>query len=110
MKSVIKALALFVFLFTSWVQAHPTHEKEQTIFKDQAVDTATYHIKRLVKKGKLDESWEKDNVVSAMLELRDSRQIWIVSYTKSKQGNDNKTLYIFLTKTGYFISTNFTGK
>ena len=107
---IILGLSLTFVLFTGWANAHPEHDKPQTIFEEQARTTATYHVKRLIEKGQLDKSWEAVKATNAVLERIDSRLRWIVSFANPNPGKDEKTLFIFLTNTGYYLSTNFTGK
>jgi hypothetical protein len=112
MKNMIQIILLsFIFISVS-VDAHPDgHEKPQAISKEQAITTATYRIKLMVENGTLDKSWGSAKVENTVFERRDSRFNWIVSFDVPKKTDENKKiLFVYLTSTGYFISTNFTGK
>lgn len=111
MKSFVQIISLCFIFFSALANAHSGgHDQPQTIYEEEAITTATYHIKRLINQGQLTNDWETAKASSAILERRDSRMNWIVSFIKPEQKNDKQTLYIFLTNTGYYLSANFTGK
>jgi len=112
MKNLIILLSLVFALSTGLANAHVEHdEKPPIITESQALNIAALHVKNLVRTGKLDKSWEVIAANDAIFERRNSRFNWIVSFVDSTQEDDaNKTLFVFLTNTGYFLSTNFTGK
>lgn len=111
MKHFIKAILLSFILLSAFTNAHPDgHGKPQIMYKEQAIATAKHHIYRLIKSGDLDQSWGTIKASSAILERRESRMEWIVSFSNQGQVEGKGTLFIFLSNTGFFISNNFTGK
>jgi len=111
MKNILQFLILVSLTLTGLISAHPGgHDKPQTIYKDQAITTATYRIEQLIKKQQLDKSWQEVKATDAIYKRRDARYTWIVSFSNPEQDKDKQTLYVFLTGEGYFITTNFTGK
>jgi len=109
MKNIIQLTLLSLVFFSALTYAHSEgHDKPQTIQKEQAIKTADYHVKRLIEKGEIDKSWEMIRASSAVLERRESKMNWIVTFNNPEEADENKkTLSVFLTNTGYFISTNF---
>ncbi|MFT5099197.1 MAG: hypothetical protein ACJA2O_003209 [Candidatus Azotimanducaceae bacterium] len=111
MKQIIQTIMISLVFLSAYVNAHPgDHEQPETIQKEQAVTTATNQIKQLVEDGELDVSWETINASDAVLVRRDSRMKWIISFVNPSQEKENSTLYIYLTNTGNYLSTNFTGE
>lgn len=112
MKKLIILISLTFTFFTGPVNAHMDHDaKPVTINEEQAATVASYHIKRLVKAGTIDTLWQTVEAQGAVLERRNSRYSWIISFVNPQQEDDaQKTLYIFLSNSGYFLAKNFTGK
>jgi len=112
MKNIIQLILLAFVFFSALINAHSAgHDKPQTIYEEQAITTASQHVKRLIEKGEIDKSWEMIKASNAVLERKESRMNWVVTFNNPKEADENKkSLSIFLTNTGYFISMNFTGK
>lgn len=111
MKKLIQLLALSIILFYGVISAHVYHDEEPlTINEQQALNAASYQLERLVKLGQVDQSWQSVESTSAVYTRRESRYGWKISFTDPNQEKDKKILFVFLSKTGNFLSTNFTGK
>jgi len=111
MKKLLQLLGVTLVLYTGFSIAHPSHDKLQTINKEQAIISATQQIKELVDAGTLKKSWVLAKVSKTVFERRDSRLTWNVSFDNTEVADEKqKILYIYLTNTGYYISSDFTGE
>ncbi|TQV84335.1 DUF6488 family protein [Aliikangiella coralliicola] len=112
LKNKLYVIILLFTVLTGWINAHPKHDKKPALItQSQALSTASHHVKRLVKSGKLGKSWKDAIAVKAAMERRSSRDVWVVSFNRQVDGGQkDKTLYVFLTNTGYYNHNNFTGK
>jgi len=117
-----KVLILMAFICGGYSFAGPGHghghshggdhghsHGTQKISEKKAQSVAKSHILRLIKKGKIDKSWEQASFDKAAKKPFGSRMEWIVTHSNSK-GVKGKKLYVFLSETGGFIAANFTGK
>jgi len=110
MKSLIKITLLSFTFFMAIANAHPNgHDKPQTIYEEQALTIASYRVKKLVENSVLEKSWATIKASSAVLKRRGAKMNWIISFDDPKQMEDKQKLFIFLSHTGYYLSTNFTG-
>ena len=108
MKLFLQSIVLTIGLFAGMANSHPSHDEPQTIDRQQAVTMATYFMQRQVKTGKLGESWESTEAADSTFGRRDSRMGWIVSFNNPEQTDkDKQTFFVFMTSTGYLLSSGF---
>lgn len=68
------------------------------------------HVERLVKSGKIDQSWKSSIFEKSEKKTFAGEVKWVVTF-KNEKGVKGKILFIFLSKkTGAFVAANFTGK
>ena len=94
---------------------HSHDHSKKAISQEQAKILGKKEIAKLVKKGKLDASWNKANFTYSEKKKFGKRTEWVLSYENKKgvkgvKGVKGKKLYVFLTLSGKFIAANFTGK
>lgn len=77
--------------------------------KKSSVEIGQCHIRRLIKKGKINSSWSSASHKESVAKEFKGRREWVVTFDNQK-GVKGKTLYIFLNLRGGFIAANFTGK
>lgn len=80
---------------------------------DQATanSKATKIIAGFIKQKKLDKSWADTKVNSSEQKTFNARREWVVSFVNEKITDAKKRkLYVFLTLSGDYIATNYTGK
>ena len=111
MKTLILA---FIITLTSLSFAGPGHGHSHAhhapmIKQDKTQEIGQYHVKRLIKAGKLDSSWMKSTFEKSELKTFSGQKEWVVSF-KNDKGVKGKVLYIFLKTSGEFVAANFTGK
>jgi hypothetical protein len=77
----------------------------------EPVAVALKHVKLLLKKGKIEKSWEEVEEGTGKMQQFGKRSEWIVTFNNPQAKEPSKrTLYLFLTLTGKYIAANFTGK
>jgi len=84
------------------------HDHDMEISKDQVIEKASGYVDKLIKKGKLDASWEQ---IAPMGVKENDAHEWVVTYSNPEiEDSEKQTLYMFLTLSGKYIAANFTGK
>lgn len=77
----------------------------------QAEEAAKKNVARLVKKGKIDKSWQTIGVAKSEKKKFGKNMEWVVSFNNKNISDPKKqTLYIFLSLTGNYIAANHSGK
>lgn len=91
--------------------AHSGGHPATTIEASEAVAVALKHVKLLVKKGKIEKSWEEVDDGWGKIKKFGKRNEWVVTL-KNSRANDpaKRTLYFFFSLKGDYIAANFTGK
>ncbi len=91
--------------------AHSDGHVSSAIEEQEAVTVALKHVKLLVKKGKIEKSWEEIENGTGKIKEFGGRAEWVVTIKNSQVKDPMKsTLYFFLTLKGKYIAANFTGK
>lgn len=85
-----------------------SHSHVAPIGEDKVKVRAQEEIARLIKKGKLEDSWEKAELVSSEKKAFKGKEEWLVTY--KNEVSEKKSLFIFLSLSGKFIAANHTGK
>lgn len=76
-----------------------------------AIKRAELHVNSMVKRGKLDKSWEGAKSTGATQQDFGKGPEWVVSFKNDKVSDvEKQNLYVFYTLTGHYLATNFTGK
>ena len=75
----------------------------------EAKEAGQFHIERLVKIKKIDQSWLKGIFDKSEQKMFGKKTEWVVTFLNEK-GVKGKKLYIFLKPSGEFVAANFTGK
>ncbi|TNF27001.1 MAG: hypothetical protein EP319_12615 [Deltaproteobacteria bacterium] len=124
MKTILTTLALsFSFLLYAGPGSNHSHghshdhghshshseKKMKPVSKEEAGLIGKQHVHRLIKNGKIDESWSKSLIGTTEQKTFGKQQEWVVTFDNEK-GKKGKKLYIFLTLSGKFVAANFTGK
>lgn len=89
--------------------SHKHSDKIILIKKEKTFALGRKQIKRLVKAGKLEISWETAEFKKSEKKNFKGQEEWVVVF-KNKKSTQGETLYIFLTLSGKFVAANFTGK
>ena len=109
---------IFALLISASTYAGPGHGHSHghshshaapSLAQDKTVTTGKFHVDRLVRQGKLHESWENAKHDASVKKKFGHRVEWVVTFLNDK-GVKGKKLYIFLKESGEFIAANFTGK
>lgn len=113
-KTTVIVMALtFTTLYAGGNHAHGNgHGHTQTeVNKDSIKNTANKELTRLVKYGKIDDSWKNRPILNMKKKQFHHNMEWVVSY-KNKDIKDTKkqTLYIFVSLYGQITGANYTGK
>ena len=123
MKLIKNLLVIMPFLFTGNLYAGSGHSHDKdgghsnhghshgTVSKARVIKKAKYKISRLVKKGKVDNSWKGLNPVSVTQKKFGKKMEWVVEF--HNQGIKDATkqkLFVFYSLDGHYIATNYTGK
>lgn len=85
-----------------------THSHEAQISNDKIKSRAQEEIMRLIKKGKLEDSWSKAEFISSERKIFKGKEEWLVTYRND--ASEKKNLFIFFSASGKFIAANHTGK
>ena len=86
-----------------------SHGNQKVISKAKTISVGRYHVKRLVKAGKIDKSWLQ-SIHDKSIEKKYGKRIeWVVTFDNAR-GVKGKKLYIFLKLSGDFVAANFSGK
>ncbi|MDH5324698.1 MAG: DUF6488 family protein [Gammaproteobacteria bacterium] len=81
------------------------------VSQDQAEKAAFSQIKRLVKKGKIDASWNQAKLAKAEKRKFGKKLEWVISFNNDKiKDSGKKTLYVFLSLSGEYVAANYSGK
>ncbi|NOS36368.1 MAG: hypothetical protein GQ522_07025 [Deltaproteobacteria bacterium] len=113
--SIILLIMIGAFAFNitcpATSSAHSDGHRGTAIKESEAVAVALKHVKLLLKKGKIEKSWEEVDEGTGKLKQFGKSQEWVVIIKNSKAKDPAKrTLYFFLTLQGKYIAANFTGK
>ncbi|GAA5442792.1 hypothetical protein Misp06_00967 [Microbulbifer sp. NBRC 101763] len=111
MNKLIRVICVSVTLgFANLAFAHGDHERDNfaTVSMVEAKGIASQEVARLIKEGKLNESWSGKPLNAAMQRVDNQRQ-WVVS-TQGKDGGLDKILKVFLSTEGYFLSFKVTDR
>ena len=113
--SIVLFIIIGIFTFSAvspaTSSAHSDGHGGPAIKEPEAVAVALKHTKHLVKRGKVEKSWEEIEEGTGKLKPFGKSQEWVVTIVNSKAKDPAKrTLYFFLTLQGKYIAANFTGK
>lgn len=90
-------------------QSKKHSHKKKHVSKEETLKIAKLNIVRLIRKGKLDKSWE-NTVCENPERKRFGKKVEWALICHNEKGVKGKKLYIFLSLSGEFIAGNFTGK
>ncbi len=89
---------------------HNHNHTADTINQEMAKQKAKEIIRSLIKKNKIDQSWQSISAHTAEQKPFDGRTEWVVIFSNHKISDPKKQkLYIFLTLHGEYIAANHTG-
>lgn len=90
---------------------HGHGHSHDPVTQSQAEQVAMESVSMLIKKGKIDDSWQSVSVANAEKKKFGDRTEWVISFKNDKITDaSKKTLYVFLSLTGEYIAANYTGK
>ena len=89
---------------------HKHPHKSQRVSEKKTVELAKFHIDRLIKENKLDESWRSAVYAKTDEKEFSGRAEWVVTFDNEKADSGKRKLFIFLKLSGEFIAANFSGK
>ncbi|MEX1099174.1 MAG: DUF6488 family protein [Bacteriovoracaceae bacterium] len=90
-------------------RSHGHSHQANAVSKEKTVEIGKNHVERLIKKGKIDDSWKSAKHDKSEKKKYGDRVEWVVTFNNEK-GVKGKKLYIFLKESGEFVAANFTGK
>ncbi|WP_445357184.1 DUF6488 family protein [Microbulbifer sp. ANSA002] len=105
MNKLIRVICVSVTLgFANLAFAHGDHERDNfaTVSMVEAKGIASQEVARLIKEGKLNESWS-DKPLSAAIQRVNNQRQWVVT-AKEQGGVLNQQLQVFLSTEGYFLT------
>lgn len=106
--------SLFLMFFSVTVMAGAGHDHShghEAISQGQAELVATENVRRLVEKGKLDESWRSIKFSKIEKKTFSGQPEWVVVFNNDNIADPKKrTLYVFLSIGGDYLAANYTGK
>lgn len=108
MKNIIKLLiTAFILTFgTTNLMAGAGHSHNADEAKIER--NAKAKIVNLIKKQKLDTSWNESKLVSMKKKLYGGKSEWIVTYKNNQVADTSRqTIYVYLTSYGKVIGANF---
>ena len=113
--SIVLFIIIGIFTYSAVCPAtSPAHSDGHggaAIKEQDAVAVALMHVQLLVKKGKIEKSWDEIEEGTGKLKQFGKSQEWVVTIKNSQVKDPTKrTLYFFLTLQGKYIAANFTGK
>lgn len=109
------------FLFVLFVLSSPvafagpgggdhSHEPASPISEGEALKTASGVVAEIVSKGKLDKSWGMVKPKKIIQKTFKKGAEWVVTFDNPKVENkEKKTLYVFLSLSGRYLGSNFSG-
>ncbi len=107
--SLIISLSVFAGPGGGHSHTHGHSHEAPAIKKEKTSELGKFHIERLIKAKKIEDSWKQANYSGSEKKKFGKRTEWVVTFDNEK-GIKGKKLYIFLTLSGDFIAANFTGK
>ena len=114
MKKIILSLIFsgLMGLNSATVFAGPGHAHSHgPISKQKAIAKAEQQLAKLVKKGKVDKSWQGKQASSAEQKTYNGEKEWLVTFKNPDLSDKSKqTLYMFFKIDGHYLATNYTGK
>jgi hypothetical protein len=113
----MKSLVLFLTIILSTISfagpggghSHGHSHGASQIKKEKTVEIGRSQIERLIKDGKINESWKKATFDKSEKKSFKGIKEWVVTFNNAK-GIKGKKLYIFLKLSGEFVAANFSGK
>jgi uncharacterized protein YdeI (BOF family) len=115
MKTLATVIALSVLLCTTPVMAGSGHDHgysqaQKAVSSKQAGSLAVKKVKELADAGKIDSSWSGLKVSTIEQKTFSHDPEWVVMFVNDKIAETEKQkLYVFLTLSGSYIATNYTG-
>ena len=105
--SILVALGAVV---SAPASAHEGHHEPVT--KDVATQRGVNQIEKLVNEGKLEASWKtKAALQSAELRQKGNIKEWALVYSNpNAKEASQQTFYVFLSESGRYLASNFTGR
>ena len=109
--AVIIIIVLPLLAFTAI--AGPGHDHSHShdpVTQQEAEQLAMKQVERLVKKGKIDNSWQSMPVSTVETKQFGDSTEWVVAFNNQSLPDPAKqTLYVFLSMSGEYLAANFTG-
>lgn len=103
---ILSLLSLTVIAGTGHDHGHLHEEINQA----KAKVKATKVVASFIKDKKLDKSWKAIKVNSAEKKIFQGRSEWVITFVNKTISDIKKQkLYVFLTLTGDYVATNYTG-
>lgn len=113
-KTLFAAMIAVALLFTLRPAiAGPGHDHshDHEISEARAVTVAREAVTNLVKKSKLDSTWNEAAHVSVDRKAFGDSAEWVVSLRNTSSADKTKhNLYVFISLKGKYLAANFTGK
>jgi len=114
LKTLLLGLTLGLFSVTAIAGGGHDHghgHSHEPVDQTTANSKATKIIASFIKQKKLDKSWAGITVNASEKKMFHGKQEWVVSFVNKKVTDAKKRkLYVFLTLSGDYIATNYTGK
>lgn len=87
------------------------HSHAKKVSRHFVVREAKRKVKSLVRRGKIEKSWNPAQVPTIVKRRYRHGHEWVVIFTNDKAADKSKqTLYLFYTLKGDYLAANFTGK
>lgn len=109
---ILCTLTLLLFSCSfAYAGAGHSHAPVTPVTEQQAIVKATTIVKTLVKKGKVDNSWQEITALSSNKQMTKGGQEWLITFNNPQIADQGKqTLYVFLNLGGEYIAANYSGK
>ena len=89
--------------------SHSHSHSKKSILKEKTREIGRHHVERLIKSGKIDDSWKNSIFDKSEKKTFGNKTEWVITFD-NKKGVKGKKLYIFLKLSGEFVAANFSGK
>ncbi len=113
MRRMILCLLAMFALVTTMAHAGSGHDHGPApeINRQQAVKKAKDIVAKLVRKGKLENSWAEIREVDVEKKDFQKGPEWVVSFNNPAiEDQAKQTLYMFLSSSGEYLAANYSGK
>ena len=111
MKKLSISLFLASLFFGQPILAGPGHShSHEAVSSEQVSNMAMTHVTQMIKKGKIDQSWQALAPVSVEKKVFKNSREWQVTFQNTSIKDPAKQkLFMFFSMDGHYLAANYTG-